>query len=884
MPVDKVVPKTNLSKINADRLVYPHRPDLVDEVYSPNGEIQPNWQYVMESLTGLGVQVLRDRYAKAHRILRDDGATYNIYSDIKKPVRTWGLDLVPAVIGSEEWARIEAGLLERAELFNLLLKDIYGPRKLVKQGVIPPEILFGHPGFIRPCSGVTTPGNHELIVHAVDLVRAEDGEMRVLTDRTQAPSGAGYALENRTVMSRVLPSLFRDSHVHRLALFFQRLRSKLLSLSLNHEHPQVVVLTPGPRNETYFEHAYLANYLGFPLVQSADLIVRNGTVWMRSLNGLSQVDVILRRVDDWYCDPVELRGDSQLGVPGLLSAVRAGKVVIANPLGSGVLENPGLLKYLPEIGKALLGREPRLHSVQTWWCGDSKDLQYVLQNIPSLVVKSVYRGRNLKSVLGSELTREQQSDLITAIQSSPGQYVAQESILAPHIPAFDGANLVPRPALLRSFAVASETEYVLMPGGLTRTGVDENSFMISNQAGAYSQDTWVLASEPERTSATTPGVEAIDLQNQSVAASLPSRVVENLFWMGRYAERAESSLRLMRTAFIMLNGEEPVSAESRKFLLEALTRVTVTYPGFVGASQELIDNPAPELRAIIRDGARIGSIRANLNSMLSSADESKELLSSDTLRVINDIRDELDGLDESLTGDLAAAPEEALDPLVTALMALSGLTHESMIRGIGWKFMEIGRRIERGIQIIHKLRALLVPAPSGTEAVQLLHALLLSLEALMTYKRLHQGELNVELGLELVMLNNSNPRSLVYQLESLRAYVDSLPNTGEGSGLSVEHRALLEADTAIKLSRLHELCHSVIDVSQQNSSPSRTSQSQSQSQNQVAGDPVLVRAELDALLTKISTLLSEIGTTLSDKYFDHRTGPQQLVANAWDVE
>lgn len=864
--------QNNLSPIQAASLVYPHRASIADEVYSPSGQMKGHWEYLLQSLEALGPVALGERQEKARRILRDDGATYNIYDDTEAPSRTWGLDLVPALIGSEEWGRIEAGLLERAELFNLLLKDIYGPRNLIRYGVFPPEVLYSHAGFLRACVGIKTPGDHDLIIHAVDLIRSAGGDMCVLTDRTQAPSGAGYALENRTVMSRVLPSLFRDSHVHRLALFFQRLRGKLMSLSVNPDQPQVVVLTPGAHNETYFEHAYLANYLGFPLVQSGDLVVRNGYVWMRSLNGLSRVDVILRRVDDWFCDPVELRGDSQLGVAGLLSAVRAGRVVIANPLGSGILESPVFLKYLPKIGKTLLGREPRLRSVQTFWCGDPKDLDHVINHIPELVIKPVFRSRHMQSVLGHQLNAAQRQELIARIKASPYQYVAQPSVMASHVPAFDGHNLVPRPSLLRSFAVASDTDYVLMPGGLTRIGQAENSFLITNQAGSVSKDTWVLASEPERISSVAAGVDGARFQAGAATLSLPSRVVENLFWMGRYAERAEASLRLLRTVFMLLNNEEPVSQLSRRYLLQAVTQVTSTFPGFADADDKRISDPDEELLLVIKDGSRTGSIRSNLNAMLLSADESKELLSSDTLRVINDIRDVLDNLDTTLGGDLASAPEEALDPLVTALMALSGLTHESMIRGIGWKFMQIGRRLERGMQTIAIIRTLLVPALNEADQVSLLQALLLSLEVLISYRRRYRANMNVEMGLELVMLDNSNPRSLIYQFEQLRGHIDSLPH-GNGNGaeaiaLDAEQRALLEANTAIKLSRLQDLCAATESAT--------AGKDKAETENK--------RATLEALLVRLNGILAETSVIISDKYFDHRVGPTQLVRNMWELE
>jgi len=567
------------------------------EVFTHDGEVREHWRYVLESLQALGPEGLAERDLKAKRILRDDGATYNIYDSSRTADRSWELDLVPSLISSDDWAKIEAGLLERAELFNLLLRDIYGERHLIRNGVLPPEVLFCHKGFLRACHGVQLPGEHDLIVHAVDLMRDEKGELCVMTDRTQCPSGMGYALENRTVMSRVLPSLFRDSQVHRLAVFFQRLRNTLNSLSQN-ENPRVVVLSPGAHNETYFEHAYIANYLGLDLVQSGDLVVRNAQVWMKSLDGLTQVDVILRRVDDWYCDPVELRSSSQLGVPNLLSAVRAGNVVIANPLGSGILESPVLLKYLPDISKALLGRELRLPSVSSYWSGDKSDLKYIEANIGDLVIKPIFRGGGAKSILTRDLSTAQQKDLLLRIKATPYEFVAQPLLQTSVTPCHIDGELVSRPSLLRTFAVATDTSYTLMPGGLTRAGEQRDGFAISNQTGAISKDTWVIASEPERK------VSLEDTQEATTVASelprLPSRVVENLFWMGRYAERAEASLRILRTAFMLLNGEENVSPEARRIILGTVTEVSATQPGFSKASDELIANPEPELLSVVR--------------------------------------------------------------------------------------------------------------------------------------------------------------------------------------------------------------------------------------------------------------------------------------------
>ncbi|MEH6558819.1 MAG: circularly permuted type 2 ATP-grasp protein [Oceanicoccus sp.] len=830
---------------------------LVDDAFAIDGSVKPQWEYLLNSLRNLGPEVMAERAQKVRRILRDDGATFNIYGGDGSPGSSWELDPVPHIIGSEDWGNIEAGLLERAELFNLVLRDIYGSRTLLRQGILPPEALFSHGGFVRACQGIQLAGEHELIMHAVDMVRQPDGSMCVLSDRTQAPSGSGYVLENRTVMSRVFPSLYRDSHVHRLASFYQRLRLKLVSLSPSDDPPLIAVLTPGNQSETYFEHTYLANYMGFPLVQSGDLIVRNGFVWMKSLDGLKRVDVILRQVEDAFCDPVELRSNSQLGVPGLLEVVRSGRVVIANPLGSGVLENPILLKYLPQISKCLLGREPRLSSVKTYWCGDESDLAFVTANIRQLIIKPAYRGIGVSSVWGGDLNAEQQNQLLATIRHNRYQYVAQERLEKPHIPAFSPGILEPRPALLRTFSIATDSSYAVLPGGLTRIGTNTHGLTINMQSGSPSKDTWVTASEPERTLDFDNAADSSRANIDSQLVSLPSRVVENLYWMGRYAERAEVSLRFLRTVFLLLNSEEPTEDDARRILLQTVTQITATLPGFMNASEQLLLNPDEELLLIIKDGGRIGSIKSTLNAMLSSADQSKELLSTDTIRVINDLGDALEQMDIELADGLTSAPEDALDPLVTGLAALSGLMQESMIRSVGWRFMELGKRIERALQTINTIDNLMTPVTSEAGKSTLLTALLISMEAFMTYRRGGREHRGLELGLELVMLDNSNPRSLIFQLEVLQQHLGELPKSDtQGGELGAEERALLEAMTSLKLSRISKLLESNSEQ----------------------------RDELKNLLEHLKKLLRDFNRFISEKHFEHRANPQQLVTSTWGAQ
>lgn len=839
-------------------LHYPRNTDGYDEAYAGQPQIQSHWEYLFDGLKELGVSGITERHRKAERILRDDGATYN--SGLLRFSKTWQLDPVPVLLESEEWGRIESGLTERAELLNLLLKDLYGKRELIRHGIIPPELLFNHRGFLRPCDGLMLPGEHQLLLHAADMVRNAEGEMVVIADRTQSPSGSGYALENRMVMSRVLPSLFRDSHVHRLSLFFQTLRLKLnhLASHITSELPRIVILTPGSSSETYFEHAYLANYLGYPLVQGSDLRVSNGRLWMKSMSGLEPVDVVVRRVDDIYCDPVELKSNSRLGVPGLLEVVRSGRVLVVNPLGSGILENPALLRYLPQIGQHFLGREPRLASVKTYWCANPKDMAYIADNIVKLVIKPTYRKQGVQSIFGSQLDKTQQQQLLQKLKNKPLNYVAQEYLQHATAPTWDKKVFVPRPAMLRSFSVASHSSYSVLPGGLSRVGSDKNSLILNSQAGAISKDTWVLASEPEKQVSLQQSQSLSAMAAIKPRAVFPCRVVENLYWMGRYAERAESALRLLRTVFVQINSTYHMSEQTQQVLLQAVTKLTNTFPGFTTPESALQSQPESELLAVILDSERTGSVSSNLNALLECADQVREMLSADTQRVINDLRDELSHLEEALQPGLNAAPEEALDPLVTTLLALSGLWQESMIRGLGWRFMDMGRRVEKTLQSVRLLRATLVKVLPEEEQETVLEAILMSAETLITFRRRqHLGD-DLPHGLELLLHDNSNPRSVFYQIELLQGHLQALPSSAHGVELADEDRSILEASTAIQLSNPATLL--------------------------VEDELGTTRPELDQLLSRLQHLLQETSTQISSKYFDEVKVHHQLVQTNWDEE
>jgi len=831
-----------------------------DEAVAINGALLPQWQQLLSRMEEMGVHGLADRTDKIRRILRDDGAIYSAAGRTS----VWGLDPLPIVLSASQWREIELGLIERAQLLDFVLKDLYGNQEVIRRGLVPPEVIYGHPGFIRACHHTHLPGKHQLILYAADLIRGPDGQICVLCDRTQAPSGTGYALENRLVMQRVFPMLFRESGIRMLRGFFNTLRNQMVRLAPNKnlrngEGPRIVILTPGAYSETFFEHAFLANYLGYPLVQGKDLTVRKGHVWMKTLDGLSRVDVILRRVDDNYCDPVELRGDSQLGVPGLLEVVRAGNVSIANPLGSGILEAGALMKYLPAISEHFFGKPLRLPSAPTYWCGDPDDCQYVLANLRRLRIKPAHRQFDSHAIYGSALSEAEVSELTLSIQQNPNNYVAQDYIEPATSPCWRNNSLQPRPMALRTFAVADDQGYQVMPGGLTRAAANARDQLISNQLGAVSKDTWIeLPDGQEELSVQAASQPQV---NRTVDSSLPSRVVENLFWVGRYTERSDMSIRLLRTVFMQLNGANQLPPDAERQLLYSVTQLTMTYPGFTEAREDLFHNPEKELLSVVLDHKRMGSVSCSLRSMLRSAAEVREMLSSDTQRVMNDIDDEIEQLHITLRTGMASAPEEALDPLVTALLALGGLFNESMFRGMSWHFLEIGRGIEKIYQLATLMRSLLVPVCTSDESdAACVESILATTEGLTTFRRRFRNDASLYNVLATLMLDRTNPRSLIYQLKQLQKLLNALPKINTTAPeTSREQRALIEAVTSLQLADLTQL-------------------------TETSGKNTLVRKNLDQLLVRMQELMDTMAVAISDVYFDHTAGPQQLVQNPWVID
>jgi uncharacterized circularly permuted ATP-grasp superfamily protein/uncharacterized alpha-E superfamily protein len=834
---------------------------IYDEMYAKEKKVLPYWERFMTALDKMGSEKLELRRREAQRLLRENGVTYNVYGDSQNLTRPWQLDPVPLLISSEEWSSIETGLKQRAELLDLILKDIYGKQNLLKKGLLPAELIFAHEGFLHPCSGALQNQKRHLTIYSANLARGPNGHMWVLDDRAQAPSGFGYALENRTVMTRVLPDIFHETQVHRLSAFFKSFQKGLIDIAPHKkEDPRIVILTPGPLNETYFEHAYLASYLGYTLVQGGDLTVRDGRVWLKSLAGLQAVDVILRRVDDTFCDPLELLIGSKLGVAGLLEVVRRGNVAIANPLGSSVLENPGLLAFLPRLARHFLTQELKLPSIATWWCGQRRERDFVLQNIDSLVIKPINRSIGNHAVFGGGLSSKEKEHLRTQILAKPHLFIGQEQVSFSTLPTFIDQQIVPRNAVLRTFVVASSDSYEVMPGGLTRVARQKDNFIVSNQAGGISKDTWVLANEPDK----TVSLWTQPTRNQKIDAviePLTSRAADNLFWVGRHLERSEAVTRLLRTVLIkfreILEFKDSIDSECLRVLLPTLTQVTGTYPGFVKCDTELLKNPELELISLVKDSHRNGSLSSNIHAFFQAAFSIRDFWSQDTWRSVDNIQRRWQ--QRVINTDLTIEHlQKNLDDLITGIVAFTGLTSESMTREAAWLMLDSGRRIERALALIALLRSTLSIRHGDALQNQVLEAVLISTDSLSIYQRRYRSYIQLPLVLELLLLDEKHPRSVVYQLKQLSIHISTLSKGKSKNHLSEEDRLILEAYTDLRLCKLVEL-------------------------TQVNEDEGIYK-DLETLLSNTSDLLWRLSDVIAEAYFSHSQISQLMVLNTKEDE
>lgn len=832
-----------------------------NELYTEQGKISAAWESFFSSLQGMGHTEIQNRTNDILRLLKENGVAYNIYNDPSGENRPWELDPIPQIISATDWAIINNGLVQRATLFNLLLKDIYGPQTLIKEGIIPQELIYMHPGFLRSSMHINLPAQQHLVIYAADMARGSDGRLWIVSDRTQAPSGYGYALENRFAMSSVLPELFSNLQVRRLSPFFDSLQQALHSIAPNtNDTPRIVILTPGPENETYFEHSYLSGYLGITLVQGNDLMVKGNFVWLKTIDGLERVDVILRRMDDVYCDPLELKSDSLLGVPGLLHVVRKGNVAIANPLGSSIIENAGLMPFLHQAARHLLSEDLIVPSIATWWCGQPREMQYVIDNLPHLVIRRIFRqtAGTRTAIDGASLSAVEATALISKIKANPHLYTGQEKIDFSSTPSWVNGKIESRNSLIRGFLVKKEDSFVAMPGALTRTNYTKSSFVISNQTGGISKDTWVISSGEDHVQPLKFQLQTSGSYNLIQKESLPSHTAENLFWAGRYTDRLINNARLLRTVMqFVMHRQQPSLATAnttQKILLAALTHCTYSYPGFTGnentePNQQLLNNPWNEFLQTQYDENKSGGLSQNLVLFKKSVYTIRSFLSADSWRVVDQLGETWQRVKSQPHHEPASMIND-IDNLNTSMFAFLGMNRESARREQEWAILDLGRKLEQSLFIIRILQQVLYKRQETQTEYELLEAILTATQSMVTYRYTFRDHLQLPLVLELLMLDMNYPKSLAYLIDKIRLHVSALPKQGKTQTLSEPERLMLEAHTLLSLSNGLVL-----------------------SKPEGSGEEYV---PLSKLLFKLNELLLEANAVISKTYFKHTLSQQQL--------
>ncbi|RUU27804.1 circularly permuted type 2 ATP-grasp protein [Mesorhizobium sp. M6A.T.Ce.TU.016.01.1.1] len=756
---------------------------VVDEMVDASGNPRPVWKDFIEALEELGPEKLAQRFARADQYLRDAGVYYRVYDKAGANEREWPLAHVPLLIEEQEWAAISAGLVQRAELFEETIADIYGPNRLVEKGILPAGLIAASPEYLRPVVGTRPASGHFLHFCAFELGRGPNGRWWVLGDRTQAPSGAGFALENRVATTRALSDIYGEMHVHRLAGFFRRFRDALNGMA-KVSGGRVAILTPGPLNETYYEHAYIARYLGIMLLEGEDLTVSGGRLMVRTVSGLMPVSVLWRRLDAAFADPLELRPESQIGTPGLVEAIRRGAVSAVNALGSGLMETRAMSAFLPKISRELRNEELLLPSVATWWCGRDTDRDHVLANLDHMVIGPALSTRlafedDDCTRLGSALVAGERAELIAQIERGGGDFVGQEAVTLSTTPVYVGGWLEPRPASLRVYLARTPEGWTVMPGGFARVGFSLDPTAIAMQRGGQAADVWVVSDKPVERETLLP--QEHDSFTRTLPGSLPSRAAENLTWLGRYIERSEDTVRILRAYHVRLaeasDPDMPLLADIRDYLEPfGIDVATAIPPGLIGT----------------------------LDSAVYSAGQIRDRFSPDGWLALKDLSKTIHQFAMTVApGDDAT---RAMTVILRKLAGFSGLLHENMYRFTGWRFLEIGRRLERGIQIARTLARLTrAAAPDGA-----LDMMLEIGDSVMTHRRQYPVQAGRRTVIDLLVLDPLNPRSILFQLERLKAEIALLPAVGEGH-MSPAAKEILQLNTAIAIKEPSDMTAKALD-------------------------------------------------------------------------
>ena len=757
-----------------------HRDELRAGGKPDSDALAAPWSSFFEHIGTDGLADLSRRNDNLQRQIRDNGVTYNVYADASAGLqRPWALDLFPMLVGPNDWAQIETGVLQRTRLLNAIMGDLYGERELLKRALLPAALVQGHPGYLRSMQGVKPPGDTWLHIVGFDLAHGPDGRWWVVGQRTQAPSGLGYLLENRIAIARQFPKAFAGMKVQRLAASYRALMDGIKRMAPEGENARIALLTPGPYNETYFEHAYLARYLGLTLVEGNDLTVRDQRLYLKTLSGLEPVHALIKRLDDEWLDPLELRSDSRLGVPGLLQVLRAGNLLLANAPGSAPLESSALLGFLPAISRHLLGEELAMPSLATWWCGEDAALREVLPLIKGSVIKPTYPQSGLDTAMGQSLSERELDEWSGRMARHPDHYTVQSWLPLSQTPTWSGERLMPRSAMLRVFALADgKGSWRVLPGGLVRLA-PRGELIAAMQRGGSSADCWVLTDGPvDHTSLlqSAPSTLALAQQKRPVT----SRAAENLFWLGRYTERAENSVRLAQIVLNHLGGEEPNSRPLMAWLTATATENSLV----ISEAPAATASPRVFARSLMAAlcpkagdplAAKSHSVGFNLRALKAAASQVRERLSQEHWHLIERTETCFARDCAALSTDAEYATAEALTALQNAselLAAITGSQTDRMVHDDGWRLLSMGRHIERLITLSRALSLALehgcVHDQAGFEAVIALF------DSTITFHAQYQQRRDMVALIDLLVMDRDNPRSLAWVVQTLRSRLDKL--------------------------------------------------------------------------------------------------------------
>lgn len=764
-----------------------------DELRDLDGALRPAWSTFAASEAELSGPALAHAQQRVTRQITENGVTYNVYATEPGASRPWALDALPLVLEADEWSTLERGLRQRSRLLNMVAADLYGPQTLLRDGLLPPALVFRNPGFLRAVHGARPHGGTFLHVVAFDVARDPQGRWRVLGSRTQAPSGLGYAMENRAIVSRAFSDAYRALGIEPLAPFFHTLRETLTaSAPSGGGVPYIVLLTPGPYSETYFEHSYLARQLGFPLVEGSDLTVRHDRVFLKTVSGLRPVHAILRRLDDDYCDPVELRNDSTLGVPGLVQAWRAGNVLVANAFGMGLLESSALLGFLPAISQRLLGEPLEIPALGTWWCGEAAALADAKARLKAGVIKPALTRASMQAVFTSALDVSERKAWEARLAVPTDELVVEEYLPLSHAPSWQEGRIESRALMLRVFLIADgRGDYQMMPGGLSRIAGDDPG-IVSGQRGGSSKDTWVVSSAPVARESSVVGRARV--RESLGERTTSSRAAESLFWLGRYAERSENNARLLRAVLTRVTDEGALTEPMTAAFLRVCERqeVMASNRAETAAPVRTDEALAHELLAGIVDGSAHHSLRFNVEQTVRVAAAVRDRLSSDNWRILNRMlglfrRWPADGghLDEAL---------DLVDEVLISLVAVGGLEMAHMTRDQGWRFLSLGRHLER----LQFIATTLLDAAPHAEGVDpgLLEWLLELSDSVLTYRVRYVQRPEWHSVMDLIVFDERNPRSAHFQAGKLAKHVRLLPDAPLGDLVAELDRVVAACRTA----------------------------------------------------------------------------------------